>query len=344
VVSVPATHPYVRRVLPDDVACEPDPTTPWWPHPALDAAWITDHVGAGDVVHLHFGFEHRTPSEMEAWCRAVLGAGAGLVVTVHDIVNPHCTPAQQIDHGRRMAVVLAAADVVLTLTPSAAIEVAERWGRTAEVVAHPHVAAVDHARPRRGQLPATVGVDLKALRTGSLDVEVVLAGVGRAAGAAGARAVAWIEAGAPPTGIESARSSATRHGVDLRIEPVPDDAGLVRRFASLDVALLPYRSGTHSGLLELCRDVGTRPVVPAHGSYRDQWSQAVTFPGEAHHEVRVDDLTEALEHALALGPVGADPAGWRREQRDAVEDRHRRAYATAVAAAATRATDPVVGA
>jgi hypothetical protein len=333
VISIPSTHPYTRRVLPDEVVSDADPTRPWWPHPALEPEWVTDNVSPGYVVHLHFGFEHRTPDEMAQWTRAVHAAGAALVATVHDVDNPHCTPAQQAEHGRRVAVVLDAADEVLTLTPSAAAEVARRWGRAAQVVAHPHVAAVDHRqRVRGGVEQPVVGVDLKALRPGSLPFEVVLEALGRAARATGASARAWIEDGLPSGSIVAVAAAADQHDVELRVEAPPDDAGLVERFAACDVALLPYRAGTHSGLLELCRDVGARPVVPDHGSYRDQWSEAVTFARCGDGSVTAEALAAAVIQAVKRGPVELDRAGWRAEQLIHIREQHRSAYARALAA------------
>ncbi len=328
VVSIPATHPYTRKVLPEAERCDPDPTVPWWPHPALEAAWIEDNAHRGDVVHLHFGYEHRTAGEMRDWCRAVKRTGAALVVTVHDVENPHLSETGQIDHDRRTRVVVEAADVVLTLTPSAAHEVCRRWGRHADVVPHPHVAAVDEQRPCRSG-PPVIGMDLKFVRSGSLDVDVVLEGLGRGAAAAGGRAVSWVDSGAARERVEAARRAADRHGVQLRVEAPPDDAGLAQRFAELHVAVLPYAWGTHSGLLELCRDVGVRPVVPHHGSYTDQWCEAVPFMTHNDRSVTADAVVAAVRRAVDLGPPIADAPGWRADQLADIRRAHRQAYARA---------------
>ena len=59
------------------------------------------------------------------------------VLTVHDLRNPHQHDAAVLE--RQLAVLVPAADVVLTLTDGAAAEIATRFGRAAEVVPHPAV-------------------------------------------------------------------------------------------------------------------------------------------------------------------------------------------------------------
>ncbi len=49
-----------------------------------------------------------------------------------------------------------------------------------------------------------------------------------------------------------------------------DDRAFFGYLNSLDVSVLPYRFGTHSGWLEACRDVGTTVVAPTCGYYAEQ--------------------------------------------------------------------------
>ena len=66
---------------------------------------------------------------------AVRAAGPALVVTVHDLRNPHDRdPSRHLEH---LGILVTAADAVITLTPGAAAEIARRWSRTAAVVPHP---------------------------------------------------------------------------------------------------------------------------------------------------------------------------------------------------------------
>lgn len=61
----------------------------WWPPAMPDADWVSANGDAFDVFHVHFGFDARTPAELRAVTRALREAGVPLVVTVHDLRNPH---------------------------------------------------------------------------------------------------------------------------------------------------------------------------------------------------------------------------------------------------------------
>ncbi len=116
------------------------------------------------MVHLHFGFDHMTPDEVLAWTEAVRRSGVALVVTVHDLRNPHHSTRER--HDRHLAALLGAAEVVLTLTEGAADEIAERFARSCIVVPHPGLVT---PLPDVGREPRLVGVHLKSLRTNLLD-------------------------------------------------------------------------------------------------------------------------------------------------------------------------------
>lgn len=58
--------------------------------------------------------------------------------------------------------------------------------------------------------------------------------------------------------------------VDVRVHRRFDDDALWDYLSSIDVSVLPYRFGTHSGWLEACRDLGTSVVASDCGFYADQ--------------------------------------------------------------------------
>ena len=101
VASVPAGYVYVRHLSdPDggdavvrlpDVPPADGQRVPggWWPPAMLDADWIAAHHDTFDVFHVHFGFDAKTPDELRAVAGALERAGVPLVVTVHDLRNPH---------------------------------------------------------------------------------------------------------------------------------------------------------------------------------------------------------------------------------------------------------------
>ena len=128
VQHVPAQHPYTRAIRPldqgaaPDVEFLPDPPVPgapahqWWPPRALRAEWLAEH--RPDVLHVHFGFEHFSPAQLAAALDVQHAHGGAVVLTVHDLENPHLT--DQGPHRDRLAVLLGRADAVLTLTHGAA--------------------------------------------------------------------------------------------------------------------------------------------------------------------------------------------------------------------------------
>ena len=83
---------------------------------------------------------------------------------------------------------------------------------------------------------------------------------------------------------ERVRDAARDGLVDLRLHDFMSDDELFAHLASLDVSVLPYRFGTHSGWLEACRDVGTTVVAPTCGYYADQ-APVLTY---VHDEQRFD--------------------------------------------------------
>ncbi|MGN6613238.1 MAG: PaaI family thioesterase, partial [Angustibacter sp.] len=58
--------------------------------------------------------------------------------------------------------------------------------------------------------------------------------------------------------------------VDLHVHDYFTDEELWAYLQGLDVSVLPYRFGTHSGWLEACHDLGTWVVAPDCGFYAEQ--------------------------------------------------------------------------
>lgn len=263
----------------------------------LTPAWLREHAGTYDLLHVHFGFEHLSPGELEAVVRAL---DVPLVLTVHDLQNPHLH--DQRPHDEALAVLLCAAAEVVTLTPGAAAEVARRSGRVATVLPHPHVVPLERiARPRP---PRTGVVAVHRKARANVDAEAVLPVV---------------------RDVVAALPGASLHpGLDRRLS---DDA-LWDHLDAVDVLVLPYLFGTHSGFVEACHDLGTAVVAPRVGHLAEQ---------HRVHSYDVGDhasLRTALREAHEQGPTAhADPAE-RAAQRDAVAHAHAALYARAVAAAA----------
>ena len=107
-----------------------------------------------------------------------------------------------------------------------------------------------------------------------------------------------------------------------------DDDGLWAYLASLDVSVLPYRFGTHSGWLEACRDLGVAVIAPSCGYYADQGPVLGYEHDEDHFDA--DSLVAAVREAHAgprAQPIGVDE---RRRQRAQVAAAHARVYDSVV--------------
>ena len=304
VASVPSDHRYVRHLEPlagpGDVLRLPDPPVPgapagqWWPSPVLDPGWLREHVP--DVLHVHFGFEHLSPAQLGEVVAAARQVGCPVVVTVHDLQNPHLS--DQSAHLAGLGVLVRAADAVLTLTPGAAKEVADRWDREAVVVPHPHVVPLERLSERRARQRFVVGLHDKP------------------------------RAGNDPA---SARDElvATVRDLGGRLSPSPDrrlsDDELWARLQGLDVLVLPYRHGTHSGFLEACADLGTT-VVATRVGYLSEQQPHLTYdrgvPGS---------LAAALRTAYEQRPCWQVPRASRERQRTLLAEQHTALYAQVAA-------------
>ena len=306
VATIPFTDPYVDAVVPDDVV-RVGPSGE--PSPWLESWHLTAHARDVDVVHLHSGFDHLGPAELECWTETVRRLDIPLVVTVHDVPEPGSVAAD------RLAAVLTTAEVVLTLTPGAADEVADRFGRTAIVVACPSLAEPD---PEVGAERGLVGLRLTAGPHGAALVRAAHSG----AVSGGGRLRLLVDAG------EEIADEVWELVLGGDVEVVRcGKRDRTAQLQQLHVAVLPERRGTHSRDLEICRDVGTRVVAPRPGWFTDQWSEVVPYGTDDDGAPDAVSLTAAVSAALTPGmPRPADRA-WRREQAAAVARVHSAVYA-----------------
>ena len=271
VAHLPSSHPYVDHLRPDghdDAVAIVD----------VDVFDVDALEGRVDVVHVHFGFEHLDRRQLAAWCRELRRGRIGLVYTAHDLDNPHLV--DQRAHHAAVAELARAADLVVTLTPWAARELRRRTDTASVVVPHPHVVPAEALRRPSAEPRHGVYVHAATLRP-NLDLDLLERVAGPAARLDGARIHvrrSHLDA-APPAVRRQLRRLAAHDGVTLDIGPRLDDDELWTRIGSSRVLLLPYRWGSHSGLLEAARDLGTPVVAPARGGFGDQG--ATTYDGAA---------------------------------------------------------------
>ncbi|WP_233517365.1 hypothetical protein [Geodermatophilus marinus] len=312
VVTIPHADPYVDAVLPEGVVRVGPAHAP---SPWLDPGYLTRNAPSVDVLHVHGGYGHLPEDEVVSWTETLRRTGVPLVTTVHQLRDPRQdAPRRQDAH---LMALLDTAEVVLTLTPGAAEEIADRFGRTAIVVAHPSVAVPE---PGLGAERGLVGMALGGPRPAVPDPSgLVRAALSGAVNGGGRLRVFLDEDGfaAPP--VPAAAGT---------LEYVPREPGRwAAQLQELHVAVLPERCGTHSRDLEVCRDVGTRVVAPGCGWFADQWGDVVVYGNDEDGGFDPVSLDGAVAAALTRpAPRPADRA-WRAEQLAAVRAVHGQVYA-----------------
>lgn len=337
VLSIPAEHPYIASAVgragqvDDDVMVLPDaipddrPAGQWWPPVGLDpdalTRWLDPEARSADgrahfdVVHVHFGFESVPLADLERSTDVLKAHHIPLVVTVHDLRNPHL----ENDDGwaKQLSVMVMAADALITLTDAAAAQIWSRWGREAVVIRHPHVAPLDRIGTlSRGRLRARplVGLSLKGLRSNTLTAAQVRP-VAEVLTSLGADLRVSIHREALDPGflrldpamaalvdeLGGDRPPQTQGHAEVFTHERFSDEEFLQNLAGHDLMVLPYRFGTHSGVLEACRDVGTRVVVPSVGCYSSQAPCPTYDP---------DDILGTLPSAVRAALDGPEAPGW----------------------------------
>ncbi len=341
IASVPEGHVYVRHLsdpcIDHGVVRLPDPGGKAWPSALLSPGWIDEHADGFDVFHVHFGFDALSTQDLTAVVDALRHHGKPLVYTVHDLRNPHHLDRRA--HDEALDVLIPAATELITLTDGAAREIRSRWGRDAVVLPHPHVVDPDTLhRPRRERDRLRVGVHLKSLRA-SIDPLPILDILEREVPARGLELVVDVHTDVLTPGAyhHDARVAArvaqldAVAGVRVHVHDYYTDAELWDYFFSLDLSVLPYRFGTHSGWLEACFDVGTHVLAPHLGYYHHQHDGVFGYdvgeqgPDEAGIIAALDALPEAA-------PWRADPDE-RAAERQYLAATHAHIYRRALAGA-----------
>jgi len=350
VASVPSGHVYVRHLAPEHGRgprrlADPDPVSPdraatqrWWPPVMLEPEWADS--ADFDLMHLQFGFDSRTPERLAELVDALRGRNRPLVFTVHDLRNPH-HPERAL-HDEQLDVLVPAADALITLTDGAADEIRERWGREAVVLPHPHVvdlrtmAVAQDARARRRHWGFRVGLHVKSLRA-SMDplsvlptlVETIRELPGAVLQVDGHRDVLDGDGAKHDAALASyLRAGAAAGDLELHVHDYFSDTELFNYLGSLDVSVLPYRFGTHSGWLEACRDLGTTVVAPTCGYFADQGPVLSYLLDEVRYDA--DSLAAAIVLAYETRPRLGASIDLRRHQRAQVAQAHDLLYRSLV--------------
>jgi beta-1,4-mannosyltransferase len=319
VLSYPPVHDYVDRLHPEAATLvHRDEDWPLLPR-FYDPRWLRAHRSDWDVAHLHFTWEQHGPETFAAVLIAHRTAGTPVVWTAHDLRNPHTRDGSADDTYLRL--LAREAEVVLTLTPGAAEEVRQRFARDAVVVPHGPVLASDVARRFRSDRRTPDGtlrllVHGKSLRAG-LDWRSAVEAV-RALVADGLPVELELLVHAHAPGREEVERAAGP-GVRVKVHEPLTMPELCARLVAVDALVLPYRWGTHSGLVELAADLGL-PVVAADVGYlRDQRPALCYPPGRA-------GLKAALQELCSGPPQPVVPLADREADRRRLVEVHRMVY------------------
>ena len=357
VASVPSDQIYIRHLesctgqprpqilrLPDPVPARGPRSeqSPWWPPVMLSAQWVRDHHDSFDLMHVHFGFDALDPQQLRETLAELRRWGKPLVYTVHDLINPH--QPDSAAHLALLDVLITGANELITLTDGAAAAISAQWGRQAHVLPHPHVLDFDVMERIRQSRQKQRAQDPQRLRRVGVHLKGLRANISPAILEPLARIVAEIPNAVLQVNIhrqvldpdsgeyreELARELA--HGQlqgkwELVSHEYFSHDELCEYFASLDVNVLPYRFGTHSGWLEAALDAGTAVVVPLCGQYAGQHPSLAAYRWNADR-VEEESLRAAVRRQLAMDFIPGMGATERQEQREALAEAHQRIYAT----------------
>jgi hypothetical protein len=338
VASVPASHVYVRHLSDpegSDAVIRLDDPIPedrikvpggWWPPLVLDSGWIAKNHKSFDVFHVHFGFDAVSTEGLRATVDELARHRKPLVYTVHDLRNPH--QRDPAAHDEAQDVMVASARELITLTPGAAEAIRGRWGRSPSVQPHPHV--LDPGRIQHQRTPSdefVVGMHVKSLRA-NMDpfplLEVLVETMAELSGAT-LRIDVHDEVFDPGDHFYSPEAGARllahgRHAhTDVRVHRYFTDDELWQYLSSLNVSVLPYRFGTHSGWLEACFDLGTSVLVPSCGFYGEQQEcQVYGYTETSFDADSLDRAVRSLHRGWAAG-TAAPRATWDQRLTERVE-------------------------
>lgn len=136
--------------------------------------------------------------------------------------------------------------------------------------------------------------------------------------------------------LDTARS--TPH-TRVDVHGVYTNEELWEHLRGLDLSVLAYRFGSHSGWLELCHDLGTRVLAPHTGFYHEQHPGVLGFDWD--HSGRPDEgQIDAALASLPSSPPWQASAEERAEQRRRIAASHTEVYWRASAALGRTGGDP----
>jgi Glycosyltransferase Family 4 len=284
------------------------------PGAAFTPTWLRAHLDTIDVVHVQGVHPQHSPRLIAEAAAVVRRSGTPLVVTGYHLTDPTGTDPRR--YAAQLDALVPAADAVVTLTPSAAAEMRDRWGVEPLVLPHPH--AVDFVRMRRERSARSdrlrVGLHLAALQL-AIDPLLLVDALTRAA-----RDVDGVQLAvhAHETVLDPGSSTYAADtvqqverlvrdaGGSLQLHRPYSDAQLWDHLFGLDVSVLPGLHGSHSIWPEACADLGTGALLPGNVHAAGQ-QPCLTYEASTDVDALAGSLATALRTARQEPAPRSDP-------------------------------------
>jgi GT2 family glycosyltransferase len=329
VASIPTSHPYVSAVRPQWLRpALPARSSGWAPDPLFRPGYLRRYAPALDAVHLHFGFDHLTPAQLQEFLLELARCEIPLVYTLHDLRNPHHEDLHR--HQQHLRLLMAAAAEVVTLTDAAAQVCVQEYGRRPRVMPHPTVLPSSWPPPARDPSPdgeRMVVVALKALRRNVANPAALVEQVVRGGAPSGARIRVLLHPVAcGHRDIDRLRHLHDQGLIELDVRPYLPEPELVRLMARAWAWVLPYRFGTHSGWVELGRDLGTWVIAPNCGFYAAQNPDILTYGNSEATGLDEKSLRSAVRAAVTQPRPSPASRAERMIERDLAQATHEALY------------------
>lgn len=270
VLSYPARHPYVDRLHGPVAQLVHRDVAPSCFGDHHDPDWLRAHSLDWDLAHIHFRHQQRSGDRLRAALLAHHGSGTPVVMTVHDLEDPH-RPTGDRHALDLLARIGASVDVLTTFTRGARRAVERITGRSCLLIPHGALLNLRQRAHRRRDRHVLEGPGRPfLLHAGRVRPNLAWPEVIDAHRLSGTDRPLLITVAADRAGpLQTA--AAGRRGVHVvTYAGSCVDANLERTIAGCHAMVLPYTHGSHSGLLELAADQGVPVLATAVGYLAEQ--------------------------------------------------------------------------
>lgn len=290
ILSYPPRHPYVDRLHgPVATLVERNQAMPKIPN-YYDVEWIKRNSHLWDIVHFHFGWEQYAIEQVEQVVSMHQKLGKPIVVTVHDTRNPHTVDAA--NDKKYIRLLLSKAASVITLTGSAQRYIIDNYNIDPIVIPHGPLLGREEMNKYRSlaRNERIIYVHVKSGRS-NLDYQRIITMAPDIERISGYKMIFGIHRNSPAH--EYVKKTGERHWKYIELQGELSHDELCVKIATVTVVLMPYLWGSHSGLIELAKDLGTTSLIYDTGHFDDQ-SPTFTLPYQSDAIQQRNAITEVL--------------------------------------------------